>query len=623
MASDISTVKSTIATDSAIASTKGSTSKSGSGIDFADIIRNNGSRMDNGLNALSERAGISGVGERSDNPPAADDHSYDRGDDRNDNAPSHNDSDDSANHDSSRDASSQSERPNDYVNDRASDNRPETADASSGSDDSSQHTENHGENASRDERTNDTSSDDSSTVQNSDETQSVDASSDDDGEQSSVKGDNANKSGAENSGENSQNAATTSTAKQMLDSLLSNAQDTALPGQAAEQAQANTKNNTGKANASEGLDVAIANVGKQNDGAAANAAQSAANGQNTKAQTQTHNQANTQGQAQVQNTAGTEIQASAEAQAKNSSKTAEQAAQLSKMVGNGKNVEVSVSVTDEKSTLISKPTTSLASSSALAADANTPSLRSQQSQGAANANATTQAQQAAGQAAGAAGQVQQAVQQTAGGQAQSTNATAIDAKGGVQTSIHTGGSQAAVTGNGETPVAAAPNSTSAAQQAQQNTSPQAANSARFTAANTAVADQVSVQISKAINAGNDKISIQLKPADLGRVDVQMEVGHDGRVTAVVTADNKSTLDLLQKDSKELQQALQQAGLQADGDSLSFNLREQGDGKEMAGSSGNGRQEGTGESGEADLTLEEELAGLNRDVITDSRIDVRA
>jgi len=317
------------------------------------------------------------------------------------------------------------------------------------------------------------------------------------------------------------------------------------------------------------------------------------------------------------------MQTAAEAQAKDTSKASEQSAQLSKMVGNGNKVEVSVNVSDEKSTLVSKPTANLATNAVLAADSNTPSLRSQQAGGANNANAATQAQQVAGQAAGAAGQVQQAVQQASGTQAQAANTTAIDAKGAVQANMNTGSSQTTLSGNGETPVASAPTTTNAAQQAQQNTSTQAANSTRFTAANHAVADQVSVQISKALNAGNDKISIQLKPAELGRIDVQMEVGHDGRVTAVVTADNKSTLDLLQKDSRELQQALQQAGLQADEDSLSFNLREQGDGNQMAGSSGNDDGEGMGESDGDELTLEEELAGMDRDVITDTRIDVRA
>ena len=147
---------------------------------------------------------------------------------------------------------------------------------------------------------------------------------------------------------------------------------------------------------------------------------------------------------------------------------------------------------------------------------------------------------------------------------------------------------------------------------------QAANSTRFTTANHALVEQVSVQISKALNAGNDRISIQLKPADLGRVDIQMELGQDGRVTAIVTADNKQTLDLLQKDSKQLQEALQQAGLQTDEDSLSFNLREQDDDRDLVDSEGS-----SDEGSENELTLDEELAGIKPNIITDTRVDVQA
>jgi flagellar hook-length control protein FliK len=627
MATDINTAKSSLITDSALPSTKTTTQGSGSGIDFAEIIRKSGNRLGNGLNALSDRAGITGVNERTDNAPAADnnsydrddsrnDNSYDRNDSRNDNAGSRADSDDHSDRGPERDVSDNSDHSADYENNRTQDHKPETPETSSDEHAKTEHNENHGENTQREERPND---DSEASTQESDDDGTVEASSSDDGEQSTAKGDEANKADGSNTAKKGGDKATATAAKEMLNSLLANAQDSALPGQVAEQAQTNTQGDMGKKNATEGLNVAMANVSKQTEGNSANTGQSGANTQNTQAKAQTHNLSNTQEQAQAQNVPGAETQAAAQAQRKDASKANEQAAQLSKMVGGGKKVDVSVTVNDEKSALVSKPTANLASNTVLAAVSATSSLRSQQGQGASNANAAGQAQQVAGQATGAAGQVQQAAQQAAGAQAQSPNTASVDAKGAAQINLHTGGTQGTLASNGETPVAAAPNSISASQQAQQNTSTQAANSARFTTANLAVADQVSVQINKAVNAGNDKISIQLKPADLGRVDVQMEIGQDGRVTAVVTADNKQTLDLLQKDSKQLQEALQQAGLQADDDSLSFNLREQNDGQEMAESGGNNANEGAGD----ELTLEEELAGIKPNIITDTRIDVRA
>jgi flagellar hook-length control protein FliK len=70
----------------------------------------------------------------------------------------------------------------------------------------------------------------------------------------------------------------------------------------------------------------------------------------------------------------------------------------------------------------------------------------------------------------------------------------------------------------------------------------------------------------------DKISIKLRPAALGHIEVQLELSHDGRITAVVTAEKSETLDLLQRDVRGLERALQEAGLRTNSDSLNFNLR---------------------------------------------------
>lgn len=84
-------------------------------------------------------------------------------------------------------------------------------------------------------------------------------------------------------------------------------------------------------------------------------------------------------------------------------------------------------------------------------------------------------------------------------------------------------------------------------------------------------DQISVQIRKSVGQGEDHIKIQLKPAELGRVEIKLDVAHDGRVHATITADRPETLDLLQRDARGLQQALHDAGLKSDNGSLSFNL----------------------------------------------------
>jgi flagellar hook-length control protein FliK len=90
-----------------------------------------------------------------------------------------------------------------------------------------------------------------------------------------------------------------------------------------------------------------------------------------------------------------------------------------------------------------------------------------------------------------------------------------------------------------------------------------------------VVEQVAVQISRAASGGQDKLTIDLRPAVLGRVSVSLELGHDHRVIAVISADRPDTLDLLQRDARLLERALQDAGLKTDSGSLSFSLN--GDG----------------------------------------------
>lgn len=115
-----------------------------------------------------------------------------------------------------------------------------------------------------------------------------------------------------------------------------------------------------------------------------------------------------------------------------------------------------------------------------------------------------------------------------------------------------------------------------------------------------ISQQVAVQIQKAFAHGTDRITIQLKPADLGRVDVRLDVGQDSRVSVAISTDRPDTLDLLQRDARALQTALQEAGLRADADSLSFSLRQQ--------------QAGSGEpGGEAPAGGSEQAAGAAADI----------
>ncbi|TWA64353.1 flagellar hook-length control protein FliK [Azospirillum brasilense] len=107
-----------------------------------------------------------------------------------------------------------------------------------------------------------------------------------------------------------------------------------------------------------------------------------------------------------------------------------------------------------------------------------------------------------------------------------------------------------------------------------------------------VQEQVAVHISKNVSDGNDQFTINLRPAELGRIDIKLDIGQDGRVTASVAVEKAQTLELLQRDSRNLERALQDAGLKADSNSLNFSLRGEG-GQSFQES---GRQGGSGRRG---------------------------
>lgn len=266
-----------------------------------------------------------------------------------------------------------------------------------------------------------------------------------------------------------------------------------------------------------------------------------------------------------------------------------QAAALAKVLGDGNKAQVSVTVANEAQVLTSKPTASLTAGAVLASD-----VASQSSGQNANTHAqatahnplvTAQAQQSQG------GPAQN--QGTQNSQGLNTAQAQTDAKGLVQAASASGNSGGtAHSGGGEAGVQTNAGNVSASQQAQQAQqqaqADKAHNADKPSRPGHSVVEQVFVKITKAINAGNDRITIQLRPANMGRVEVKMELTHDNRLMAVVTADNKDTLEALQRDAKELQRALHDAGLHTGNGDLNFNLRGQtgqgtdGDGKTAGG-----------------------------------------
>jgi len=137
------------------------------------------------------------------------------------------------------------------------------------------------------------------------------------------------------------------------------------------------------------------------------------------------------------------------------------------------------------------------------------------------------------------------------------------------------GGTALVTGVAQTAVTPAATSAATA-----TASAPAAPAAPATAEPAPDIDGLAVAIAANATRGIKHFDIRLDPPELGRVDVHMSVSRDGKAEALLTADRPETLELLQRDSKTLERALKDAGLDLSNNSLNFSLKgqqRQGDG----------------------------------------------
>jgi chemotaxis protein MotD len=82
------------------------------------------------------------------------------------------------------------------------------------------------------------------------------------------------------------------------------------------------------------------------------------------------------------------------------------------------------------------------------------------------------------------------------------------------------------------------------------------------------------EILSRMREGMRRFEIRLDPPELGRVDVRLDVDRHGQATTKLTVDRPETLELLQREARGLERALQQAGLKTDAGGLEFSLRQQ-------------------------------------------------
>ncbi|WP_137153013.1 flagellar hook-length control protein FliK [Devosia sp. FKR38] len=85
--------------------------------------------------------------------------------------------------------------------------------------------------------------------------------------------------------------------------------------------------------------------------------------------------------------------------------------------------------------------------------------------------------------------------------------------------------------------------------------------------------QIAFELVRQVNDGNARFQMRLDPPELGRIDVKLDIGASGHVKAHLIVDKAETLDLMQRDQRALERALQQAGLDSAKTNLEFSLRQ--------------------------------------------------
>ena len=87
-----------------------------------------------------------------------------------------------------------------------------------------------------------------------------------------------------------------------------------------------------------------------------------------------------------------------------------------------------------------------------------------------------------------------------------------------------------------------------------------------------VIDQIKVNITKSAVKGVDTIDIQLKPEDLGKIQIRMYINKDGHLRADIISSRQETANLLSQQVESLSKSFQDAGYDTDSRSFNFSFQ---------------------------------------------------
>lgn len=105
---------------------------------------------------------------------------------------------------------------------------------------------------------------------------------------------------------------------------------------------------------------------------------------------------------------------------------------------------------------------------------------------------------------------------------------------------------------------------------------------------------LSAQITRRLGSKSTRFDMELRPTDMGKVEVKLEIGHDGKLTAHLRFDSPVAESEFKGRQDDLRRQLEQAGFQMDDASLNF----------ASGDQGRGRQYTAAESSDYELPVTE-------------------
>lgn len=107
--------------------------------------------------------------------------------------------------------------------------------------------------------------------------------------------------------------------------------------------------------------------------------------------------------------------------------------------------------------------------------------------------------------------------------------------------------------------------------------------------------QLAHGFARRVQGGATRFELRLDPAELGKIDVKLDIDAEGRARAAIAVERPEALTELQRNARALERALADAGVSLEEDGLSFSLNE---GAERGDDDAAGRDDVGGEHGSA-------------------------